>query len=367
MKIDAHYYTVLAFARMVGYKKEIAHQIAYASQFVDDAKINQMSLSKNNDSSLLDIFEEYTPPFFNMATCHSYFQINTFNYSAMINNTAAFHFVPGCDGKNFAKKMRCKEESPIIMDILNKAKEDNDPIKLGIVLHSYADTFTHQGFSGIISKVNDIRDQHSINRVVDNIFDIIKISFTNNMSEDQSDHVPAYGHAQAYQYPDIPYLKWEYAYDNTDDFSNTYKLVRIDNPARYTRAFKMIKEHLEEYLEKHPGFRDRNVPYEDFGAVFELLVARIKTEERIGALRDLMLAENLLDESDYKIADYDEELWLKEAFEDFDYRYHSRSIDNVILGDEFMESNWYKYYQNVKWYKEQFFTSADEHGLIIAR
>ncbi len=45
MKIDAHYYTVLAFARMVGYKKEIAHQIAYASQFVDDAKINKMSLS----------------------------------------------------------------------------------------------------------------------------------------------------------------------------------------------------------------------------------------------------------------------------------------------------------------------------------
>ncbi len=183
----------------------------------------------------------------------------------------------------------------------------------------------------------------------------------------QSDHVPAYGHAQAYHHPDIPYLEWEYAYDSTDDFSNTYKLVRVDNPARYTRAFERIKEHLEEYLEKNPEFKDENTLFKDFDAVFDILLDRIDTRERIEALRDLMLTENLLDKSDYMITDYDEELWLKEAFEDFDYRYHSRSIDNVILGDEFMESNWYKYYQNVKWYKEQFFTSADEHGLIIAR
>ena len=39
MKIDAHYYALLAFARAIGFKKECAHRIAYASQFVDDAKI----------------------------------------------------------------------------------------------------------------------------------------------------------------------------------------------------------------------------------------------------------------------------------------------------------------------------------------
>jgi hypothetical protein len=64
----------------------------------------------------------------------------------MTANTAAFHFVPGCGGKNFSKKMRCKKESKIIKAIIDNAVNNDDPIKLGITLHAYADTFSHQGF-----------------------------------------------------------------------------------------------------------------------------------------------------------------------------------------------------------------------------
>ena len=39
MKIDAHYYALLAFCRACGFDKESACTIAHASQFVDDAKI----------------------------------------------------------------------------------------------------------------------------------------------------------------------------------------------------------------------------------------------------------------------------------------------------------------------------------------
>src|SRR6056297_1827474 len=164
MQIDAHYYAVLTMARSVGIEKEIAHKIAYASQFVDDAKINHITLDNNNEDYLLEKFDE-EPPIKNAATCHNYFKIDTFNYGAMINNTTAFHFVPGGDGENFVKKMRCKKESPIILDILEKVKKDNDPIKLGIALHAYADTFSHQGFSGIPSKVNDVDDVKPINKI----------------------------------------------------------------------------------------------------------------------------------------------------------------------------------------------------------
>ena len=42
MKIDAHYYAVLGFCRACGFNRESACTIAYASQFVDDAKINHV-------------------------------------------------------------------------------------------------------------------------------------------------------------------------------------------------------------------------------------------------------------------------------------------------------------------------------------
>ena len=146
MKKDAHYYALLAMSRSVGIEKETAHKIAYASQFVDDAKVNKITLAADNPSDLLS---QLGDEIINAATCHSYSDLSTYNYSSMTANTSAFHFVPGCEGRNFPKKMRCKKESKIIKSIVEEAVNNADPIKLGITLHAYADTFSHQGFSGI--------------------------------------------------------------------------------------------------------------------------------------------------------------------------------------------------------------------------
>ena len=172
MNRDAHYYAILAFCRACGFKKNSAHVIAYASQFVDDAKINLIFFNRSSLIFEHDIVEN-RPALFNMATCHSYFRIKTFNYEAMVNNTCAFHFVPGCKGENFTKKLRCKEESPVILDLLNDVSLEDDLIKLGIVLHTYADTFSHQGFSGMLSKVNDIKNCKLRNKVYLGLLDRI--------------------------------------------------------------------------------------------------------------------------------------------------------------------------------------------------
>lgn len=158
MKIDAHYYAVLAFARAIGFNKDSAYQVAYASQFVDDAKINLMYLKEDPGANVKNDVFDGRHLFMNMATCHSYTRVKTFNYDSMINNTCAFHFVPGCEGKKFSEKLRCKEDSEVTKNIINKALEQPDPIKLGIVLHAYADTFSHQGFSGLLSKGGRVGD-----------------------------------------------------------------------------------------------------------------------------------------------------------------------------------------------------------------
>ena len=293
MKIDAHYYAVLAFARAVGFNKDSAYQIAYASQFVDDAKINLMYLKEDPGADIRhDVFDG-RHLFLNMATCHSYTRIKTFNYDAMINNTCAFHFVPGCEGNRFPEKLRCKEDSEVTGNIINKAHEQPDPIKLGIVLHAYADTFSHQDFSGLLSKANDIQDCKPISDLPldwrDIAYKIGKFFLKSDMMDKILDKgLPAYGHGQAAWLPDLPYLTWAYTHDLYENAAPAY--------------------------------------------------------------------------------DYDENRWLKEAFANFDdEKFHQRTVKDVELAPGFPNSNWYKYYLAVEWYKDEFFENCSRLGLDIPR
>ena len=81
MQKDCHYYTVLALALACGFKKKDAWTVAYASQFVDDAKINQLVFRKAPDE--IDLDSKNPPSLINMATCHSYNRLKTFNMAAM--------------------------------------------------------------------------------------------------------------------------------------------------------------------------------------------------------------------------------------------------------------------------------------------
>ena len=70
MHLDAHYYGILAFAAACGFKMESAQTLAYASQFVDDAKINQLTINGPTYGIPLDC--ELPTCLINMSTCHSY-------------------------------------------------------------------------------------------------------------------------------------------------------------------------------------------------------------------------------------------------------------------------------------------------------
>ena len=372
MKKDAHYYALLAMSRSVGIEKETAHKIAYASQFVDDAKVNKITLAADNPSDLLS---QLGDEIINAATCHSYSDLSTYNYSSMTANTSAFHFVPGCEGRNFPKKMRCKKESKIIKSIVEEAVNSAEPIKLGITLHAYADTFSHQGFSGIASKVNDVEGVRENNKIPSEISELIKEKSWKQIgtrilplvSEQKRDKVvPAYGHGQVYSYPDIPYLEWRYEYDATDNFSSQYQVSRVKNNKRFIEAFKKIKDILQKFLENNGQYRDNaivEVDYEEFNSI---LTARKVEEERIADWKDFMLTKGLLSSSDQNIIEYDHNIWLKEAFKDFiNCDFERRIVNDVHLADDFLQSNWYQYYQGIQWYKQLFFKAAEKNGLSI--
>ena len=377
MKIDAHYYAVLSFCRACGFKKESAGVVAYASQFVDDARINHIVLKerpKNEGIKVKEIQGEFS--FLNMATCHTYTRVKTFNYSAMTHNTCAFHFVPSCDGPNFPRKLKCKEESPVILDILKDAKKEDDLIKLGIVLHAYADTFSHQGFSGLISKVNDIKNCKTIGstpwiwadklpRLVTWLCEGRDHEFIDKLTDTI---IPGYGHGQAMVYPDLPYLRWSYEYDFTDEFSTQYTSTgEINNRKRFKKAFERIKGHLQEYLKNYPKYVDDQLRFDAFSALFDTLLARKNDNQRIKNWKKVMVDHGLFLPSDTEY-EYHEDRWLKAAFKNFERKkFHRRKVTGVELSEEFENSHWYQYYKAVKWYKEKFFGYCKDHGLEIPR
>lgn len=371
MKRDAHYYALLAFCRACGFTKESAHLVAYASQFVDDARINLMYLNPKNIRIQHDIVDHRTA-FFNMATCHSYFRFETFNFEAMVNNTIAFHFVPGLKGENFTKKLRCMEESPIIMDVIKEVFSEDDLIKLGIVLHIYVDTFSHQGFSGLVSKVNAIKNCNSYNKrslgLLDRALEVFKL-FTKNNYETIFDNVAlAYGHAQALDYPDLPYLEWSYEYDYSDEFNGNYKKIVINNKDRYQRAFKGIQKLLKSYLTEHQQYKDNilNFDNDNIDALMDALVFEAHDKKRIRNWQRVLVEQGLLDKEDQVLLNYEDDQWLKEAFLNYDPNFfNSRVVGDVRLADDFTSSKWYSFYQATKWYKSKFFNLCKAYGLEI--
>jgi hypothetical protein len=388
MHLDAHYYAILAFAVSCGFKKESAQTLAYASQFVDDAKINQLSIS----GPTYDISPKHlsSRSLINMSTCHSYCHLKTFNHAAMINNTCAFHFVPGCNGDNFIWKMTCEPEGPIIYKIMDSALEENDLIKFGIALHAWADSYSHKGFSGLLSKPNDIdhlfaeqKPHLSMETIVPRFILWMKRSFFNGSFDNILDRlVPPYGHAQALNYPDEPFIEeWSYDYDKSDIFYKNHGPFFRNNVELYQTAFESIAVLLKKFLRNHPSHlnnMDEGIKSPSdrlFNTLFTRKSSKEREKEWLSVLRNM----KPFSDADLKSIKYDDTKWLREAFENYEsenYRFTEKSVlkskksgKRIVIGaklkETFIESNWYKYYLGVHWYKKLFHKYCHEYGLAF--
>jgi len=180
--------------------------------------------------------------------------------------------------------------------------------------------------------------------------------------------VPAYGHGQAMDYPDLPYLRWSYEYDYSSEFREGYRSTGIiENGERYRRAFSKVKEYLSDYLSRHPEYRDNELSFKDFRILFDTLTSQDTDKGRIKRWRETMVKAGLFQKGDSALS-YDKDLWLKEAFKNYEKEeFSKRKVVGALLADNFATSNWYKYYLAVMWYKERFFAICKEQGVAIPR
>lgn len=209
MQMDFHYDVVYVLAQLAGFSPEESVKLATSSQYVDDATDSSI-ISFNNGCMYKRI-----------STSHGTFDLRNNDNPADANYVwAPFHFMPGNDGLpegtgegegyGFTSRLVCRPDSMVVRDVVREALAQQGKRyglhRMGITLHVYADTWTHQGFAGIITDRNKIQ-----NLVLNGAAALIKK--LDNLELDGINQFLPLGHAAVLTYPDLPYIgEWSFDY-----------------------------------------------------------------------------------------------------------------------------------------------------------
>ncbi|MBW2351999.1 MAG: hypothetical protein JRF51_02100 [Deltaproteobacteria bacterium] len=295
MEKDFHYYLIYAVSKITGHEK--AHTIALSSQFVDDNNEGQFSI------------DERPAPFPEKIRSNGghYYPIMTQSLSTRSLDPyvqkyvyVPFHFIPGdnsvvIDGKR--NPFSTTPGSPNARVLLKKALASDNPYRIGIALHSYADTWSHQNFTGLHEDWNSIYPWY-------NLFKSI---------------VPNIGHAEAGHSPDVI----------SDDWTDN----RLDQRTIINR-----KRALEATGEIYKAMRRKS----GYGPYWKGVKKDLR---RIINARDYddrkKKIEDLLTESGLERAPkYSKDDWIDRALD--------RRGEEIVMRDGFEETDWYQFHQAAK-------------------
>ncbi|MBP1924320.1 hypothetical protein J2Z76_000173 [Sedimentibacter acidaminivorans] len=238
MQLDFHFYTIYTLCMLSGIKHEYSKKISYASQHTDDAKYNHELefVSGGRFQQQMSAHKFIDPRVFDNKTCYDIF--------------LPFHFLSGVEGQEFYEMLLCRENSVTANELLNDTLRTLDKPyglqRLGVTLHVYADTWSHQDFHGLNRDGNKIDYLDLLNT---------EKTFINEVVLGTSKLIPPLGHGQVYTYPDEPYLRWEYSKCNAEEHYKINNLDRFIDAAFHIFSFlaNQVKEHTPVIFEKEPA------------------------------------------------------------------------------------------------------------------
>jgi len=138
--------------------------------------------------------------------------------------------------------------------------------RLGIILHVYADTWSHQNFMGIKHDMNDVKEVKGISK-----------SVLKRLKQKVVDcWAPKIGHAQAATIPDEPYREWKY-----EDYKG--RSLQISNQERSLDAARNCYTVISRFLKRFSQFWVSPVlPWESIEQrIGELFSRQGELEERV--------------------------------------------------------------------------------------
>jgi len=278
--------TYLIAAR-AGFKPGKAEIIAYASQYIDDNDLIY-NIDQNSNfeySNYISQTKNITRPKKNLFRIYP-----------------VFHFIPGDPLADSARRrdgklhlLNTTPDSKNARKVLKLGLDSNNLYKIGLAIHSFADSFAHQNFVGYYDEFNLVE---GIQQKLSSIFDrsVYKI-----------------GHAAAGHRPDIPHALWQ---DPRLCESNSLR----DNKEIFLQAAGRIFEELKKYQDPAATPAEINSEKEellaDLGAVIgkksecpELFKVNSR-KRRLNCCRKLSLKNEYGAE---KLNNYDPSLWFNEA------------------------------------------------------
>jgi hypothetical protein len=254
MNKSFHYHCIRVLAEKAGFSEEHAQTIAYASQYTDDATEHGKMTIRNIPSSYdYPRWDESKNTFDPICTAHSakswlkrLWKWAKFYLKPDVQRKILmpFHFLPpeelSTDNKDrfiFVTQKDSVLANTVVDNALKSISESTDEtfthslIKLGIALHTYADTWSHDGFSGRHSS-----EENDIKRI--KIKEGAKFKAVNPLEQLVSYAAPDVGHAEAGTLPDESDNHWKAKYANKKG-----RLGR-DNPQEFLNAAEEIYNRL---------------------------------------------------------------------------------------------------------------------------
>jgi hypothetical protein len=309
MDISFHYFAVKTVARAAGYDEEKAQRIAMFSQFIDDfnwyAYFRAGNIPNYIKDSNLDIVFNETLKIINPVTTgfSDWFDMATLILSRSQRYTVSpFHFIPQDetsvtdgdkrtvpatldDGSYISSELR-KLQNDISEGTIN---ESDSLMKMGMLLHTFADTYAHQLFTGFDDKVNSVK----LIRAVDNTTneDVTdKYHFWVEQWIDKAEKIiktglPTIGHMAIAHVPDLSHLWFEMEYRRYD---GTVGRHSRSNTSTFVTACGQIYNFMRGVLgEDHPADMSWNDLSEKLGNGFLIDATKELDEGESAAVRKL--------------------------------------------------------------------------------
>ena len=294
MEKDFHYYITYSIAKLTGYDN--ANIIGYSSQFVDDNNEGQFVIDERESS-----FPEKIP-----AAGGYYYPIMTQSLSPKSLDPYVqkyvynpFHFLPGDNNVEIKRKKNPLNTTPNSKNartLLNEALKSKNPYRIGIALHTFSDTWSHQNFTGLREDWNSVYPWY-------NVFKSI---------------VPNIGHAEVGHSPDVISEDWI-------DYRIDKKIINK------VRAFEAVGE-IYKVMREASG---RGVDWTNIKVRYEEIIDTSGYDERIAKVANLLTDNGL-----GSIPDYSKDDWIGAALDKKDGK--------ITMSADFFNRDWYHFHQAAK-------------------
>jgi hypothetical protein len=291
MEKDFHFYVTYALANKAGFSNEESYIIGYASQYVDDN--NETQYPKKDGPPQFPFGIKVNGGLFRPIMTQS-MSVKSLVYEIQKFVYVPFHFLPGDNNqpiKGGNNKYSTTPDSQNARGLLRTALATGDLYRIGISIHTFADTWSHQNFTGYEEAWNSVFHWRNPFRAF----------------------APNIGHADVGHLPDEISANWnDYRFDNMARKRNNREIA--------ARACKRIFQELRA-AKKGDNF------WTSVERDFRRIINAEGYDDRVNRVKDYVNQPDLR---------YKKDLWVDEAVKD-------REGEALEASEDFENTHWYKF------------------------